>query len=335
MSDNTAIEHAAATWLARRDGDGWNPADAAALASWLEDSLAHRVAFLRLEDAWHQASRLRMLVNDLAPEAPVTAATPAACSSSKQRDWVAASPWRHAFTAALVAAVGISAYLGWQATGRHHSSHSSGIGQIQALALADGSEATLGSDSRIEVDISRGRRDVYLLHGEAIFEVSHDPARRFVVHVEGRRVTAIGTRFSVRNDPGSLRVVVTEGTVRLDAEATPDGVEAPVSLLPAGSIARVDADEVRLESIPPEEANRLLDWRSGFLDFDATPLADAIAEFNRYHVRKLELADADLAGLAIGGSFRWSNLDGFVRLLEQGFPLRAERLPDRVVLHRL
>jgi transmembrane sensor len=40
-----------------------------------------------------------------------------------------------------------------------------------------------------------------------------------------------------------------------------------------------------------------------------------------------------VAQLRVGGNFRWSNLEGFVGLLEQGFPVRAERHPDRIVLH--
>jgi transmembrane sensor len=35
----------------------------------------------------------------------------------------------------------------------------------------------------------------------------------------------------------------------------------------------------------------------------------------------------------VGGNFRWSNTETFVRLLEQGFPVRAEQQPERVVLH--
>ena len=37
--------------------------------------------------------------------------------------------------------------------------------------------------------------------------------------------------------------------------------------------------------------------------------------------------------MRVGGNFRWSNTEAFVRLLEQGFPVRAERHPDRIVLH--
>ena len=47
-------------------------------------------------------------------------------------------------------------------------------------------------------------------------------------------------------------------------------------------------------------------------------LAEAAAEFNRFNARKLELADATVADLRVGGNFRWSNAEGFARLLEQG-----------------
>ncbi len=38
--------------------------------------------------------------------------------------------------------------------------------------------------------------------------------------------------------------------------------------------------------------------------------------------------------MRVGGNFRWSNTQAFVRLLEQGFALRAERRDDTIVLQR-
>ena len=36
--------------------------------------------------------------------------------------------------------------------------------------------------------------------------------------------------------------------------------------------------------------------------------------------------------MRVGGNFRWSNADSFVRLLELGFPIRAVRSKDTIVL---
>ena len=83
-----------------------------------------------------------------------------------------------------------------------------------------------------------------------------------------------------------------------------------------------------------EDAERLVDWRDGLLAFHDTTLAEAAAEFNRYNTRRIVIGDDATGALRIGGSFRWSNAEGFARLLEQGFPVRAEYFDDRIVLHR-
>lgn len=344
MSDSTTIERQAAQWLVRRDADDWTREDAIVLSNWIEASLAHRVAFLRLEHAWDQSERLRALASDLAP-APTPHPGPAVVAEiappprprpARRTLASKAGHWKYAMTATLATvAIAIVGFAGWQASGEHHATHASGIGQVQTLTLADGSHTTLGSDSLIEVHIGRKHRDVDLVRGEAIFEVVHDADKPFVVHAQARHVTAVGTRFSVRQDAGALRVVVTEGRVQLDSDADLDGRVHPVSLLPAGSVAWADTDGVRVETMQPDAADRLLQWRRGYLDFEDAALADIVGEFNRYHVRKLELADAAVGQLRIGGNFRWSDLDGFVRLLEQGLPVRAERQPDRIRLHSL
>jgi transmembrane sensor len=59
MHDSIQIEEIAATWLARKDGEGWSAADQAALTAWLDASSAHHIAYIRLEVAWRQARRLK------------------------------------------------------------------------------------------------------------------------------------------------------------------------------------------------------------------------------------------------------------------------------------
>ena len=41
---------------------------------------------------------------------------------------------------------------------------------------------------------------------------------------------------------------------------------------------------------------------------------------------------AEAGALRVGGSFRADNSTAFVRLLEQGFPVRAEETGERIVL---
>nr|WP_298153184.1 FecR domain-containing protein [uncultured Pseudoxanthomonas sp.] len=347
MTDSKRIEQQAADWLVRRDAGDWTPHDQRALEAWLSESVRHKVAFLRLEAAWAEAGRLQALAAGLPAGGPpprMQAAGPGApapalpdlrdITFAPRHAHARSGRWRHGVAAALaMLALGSAAWGGWQLTGRQQAHYASAVGQLQTLTLPDGSTATLSSDSRLDVRITRQERHIALTRGEAFFDVAHDRRRPFVVEAQGRRVAAVGTRFSVRRNPEDVRVVVTEGKVRLETRTGEDGRAQPVALLPAGSVATAGRNGVLVRSVPVADAERYLEWREGFLTFDDTSLAEAAAEFNRFNARKLELGDATVADLRVGGNFRWSNAEGFARLLEQGFPVRVERHPERIVLH--
>ncbi|MGJ7904389.1 FecR family protein, partial [Lysobacter sp. 1R34A] len=240
--------------------------------------------------------------------------------------------WRYA-AAAMVALLGIASWWGWQRYAVvEQASYRTAMGDLSDVALADGSQATLSSDSRIEVALSRLERQVELQQGEVFFDVAKDARRPFAVVAGGRRVIAVGTRFSVRREGGDLRVVVTEGTVRLESEPV-GGRRQPTSVLPAGSTAFASRSGVLVRIGSVEDAERQVDWRRGYLVFRDTPLSAAAAEFNRYNARKIVIGDAAAGELRVGGNFRWSNTEVFVRLLEQVTPVRVEHQPDRIVLH--
>jgi len=353
------IEHDAAAWLARRDGGDWSAEQTAALKRWLSAATAHRVAFLRLEAAWAESDRLKALGAGLArgelpergrwtqnrfglrarraeeAETHRRALADAAVAARAERRSRARAPARRLAAAALAATALLAVALswGWQRYERvQPQAYRTAIGSLREIALADGSAATMSSDSAIEVALSRHERHIELQRGEAYFEVAKDAARPFAVQAGERRIVAVGTRFSVRRDGDEVRVVVSEGTVRLES-APQDGRGQPVTLLPAGSSALATAAGVLVRDGSIADAERALDWRRGYLVFLDTPLAVAVAEFNRYNRRPLVIGDAAAAQLRIGGSFRWSNAEVFANLLEQALPVRAERESERIVLY--
>jgi transmembrane sensor len=203
------------------------------------------------------------------------------------------------------------------------------VGGLQTIPMADGSRVTLNTDTELRILLNAHERIVEIGQGEAFFEVAHDPTRPFVVRVGERRVIAVGTQFSVRREGADLRVVVSEGTVRYEAHAR-DALTP--TLLAAGSIATAQGDSIRVQQLPITEAERSLTWRNGLLTFRDTPLADAVAEFNRYNTRKIVIEDPQLASLKVGGVFRSQKVEPFVHLLERGFNVRAAVGPDRIVL---
>jgi transmembrane sensor len=365
MTSSREIEHTAAAWLARRDAGNWSERDQLQLDAWLSASVAHRVAFIRLDAAWQESDRLKALGAGVAPgvvPARGTWATSSFPAHGDSRGAAAAEPsnqsprirstgaslipprpthhasrhrhglLRYLAAAALPLLVG-SLALGWRHyTAVDQASYRTAMGDLQQVPLADGSTATLSSDSRILVTLSHGERHVDLQQGEAFFAVAKDPDRPFVVSAGERRVTAVGTRFAVRRDVADLRVVVTQGVVRLESDNRQDGRRQPTTLLPAGSVALASDAGVVVRSRSVQQAEEYLSWRSGFVSFHDTPLAVAAAEFNRYNTRKIVVGDAAVGAMRVGGNFRWSNTDAFVRLLVQGFPIRVVRDKDAIVL---
>jgi transmembrane sensor len=328
MPTRDDIEEAAATWIARRDSGAWTEADAASFQEWLARSAGHRVAYYRFDSAWAEAGRVRAF----------GAAAPANAPAAIDSQLSSVRPTRR-FAAFAVAASVLILLAGALVTFKDElfRTHrfTTVIGGLQTLPMSDGSRVTLNTDSEIRTSFDDRERVVEIDRGEAYFDVAHDPRRPFVVKAGERRVIAVGTQFSVRRKGADLRVVVAEGTVRYESGNAPssDGAAAaePV-LLPAGSVAQAAADGLHVKQLPVIEAERNLTWRNGLLTFRDTPLAEAVAEFNRYSSRKIVIEDASIGALEVGGVFRSNNVDPFVHLIERAFAIRATVQADRIVL---
>jgi transmembrane sensor len=234
--------------------------------------------------------------------------------------------------ATLLLVIGVGTYLELAPNGELYATP---IGGLASVPMADGSEVILNTDSQIRIALTDTERRVELGHGEAFFKVSKDAARPFVVRAGNKRVIAVGTKFSVRREGNDIEVVVTEGKVRVEDRAAAHGSRvdgsADVFLTP-GSIARADDGGVLVQRKTLPEAEEQLSWRTGVLMFRDQSLGEAAAEFNRYNVRKIVIRDPTVAALKIEGNFRATNVEAFVRLLESGFPVRAETQADQIVL---
>jgi transmembrane sensor len=348
-----SAEEAASSFIARRESGAWTDADAAALEQWLAESVGHRAAYYRLNAGWERLGRLKALGADrgLGPEWVADQAPPATLDQRvpprhRARPGVGSGRrhrrlWAAAASLALLA-VGLYTWhtLGWQ-----RDRYATPIGATETLPLADGSRVLLNTNSAIHIAFSPSERRVDLEQGEAYFEVAHDQTRPFVVKVGGERVIAVGTQFAVRQDGAVLRVSVTQGTVRLARGESPLAAagqlvhspggspgDAAQVLLPAGSIARVESQAVLVQRRPVSEVEQSLSWRSGILTFRDTPLAEAVAEFNRYNTRRIVIRDSALANLQVGGIFRATKIDPFVHLLQQGLPVEATVENDTIML---
>lgn len=319
MSAASNIEQQAAEWLMRREESQWSAVNEAEFETWLQESLAHRAAFWRLEHGWRQADRIGSLGLDLSQPTPLR----------RRMD-----RWLPLAAAASLAAVLVTGGIELSRTSpiptaaTYH--FSTPIGGRRTIPLIDGSRVELNTATVVRASVNGQHRDVWLDQGEAYFEVAHLAGRPFVVHAGDRIVTVLGTKFSVRRDGEKVTVSVIEGRVRIDDADQPEAV--PTAIITAGDVAIAQGSSTLLSARSEEGVTEALGWRDGILNFDHTSLADAAAEFNRYNNKQIVIGDSETAEIRIGGTFQASNVDAFVRLLHDAYGLRVAATSNEVKL---
>ncbi len=228
------------------------------------------------------------------------------------------------------ALAGRGAYWYWQQP-IHTSAYATRNAQMLKVTLADGkpplqaSHVELAPRSAIAVTLYRQRRSVSMSQGEVRFEVASDPHRPFEVITREARIEVVGTVFTVRDRGGPVTVGVEHGHVRvrvLGRNAQDPAAEsaAALDLLP-GQI--LDIRNGQPEAVRQADASALSAWREGWLVFENTPLAEALATVNAYRTQPIEAADARVAALRLTGRFRANDSAGLLAVLPSILPIKV------------
>jgi transmembrane sensor len=339
--EHRAIEREAAAWVVREER-GLTPGEQDALSHWLAADPRHGEILRERRWAWREFDRIAGLPATLmpAPDPDLLAPRSARAKSHSPR-------WRVlAWVSAAAAAAAIILLWVGVAPRPVPSGQLSAPRLSTALAapceertLADGSRVQLNRGTQLSIDFTAGVRRVRLLRGEAHFVVAKNPERPFVVEAGGVAVRAVGTAFNVQLTSAAVEVVVAEGRVAVGREAEAES-SPPAPVLEARQQVVVPLRDAA--PVPPPitmseaELAARLGWQPRMLDFTDVPLAIVVAELNRRNPVQLIPESAALRDLRVNASIRSDNVEGFVRLLESSFDLRAEwRSETEIVLRRV
>jgi transmembrane sensor len=334
---------AAAHWRIRHDAGDMSAEELQQFDSWLADSPASAAAWARAEMAWALFDSARSDAHLDAMRASALAAPPA---------W---RVLRMAVAAGLALVATLAAVLlvgrvetpgpaspkidiAARATAprvdrspeRPALSFETAVGQRIRRRLADGTIVTLNTNSALEIAYRPERRTVRLLRGQALFEVAKDRHRPFVVEAAGREITALGTVFEVRLDPGGMHVLLAEGRVSIVRARLPGLAPAHASAVVLSPGHSFFARLGELDRVAPVNVESALLWRNGLLDFDDVTLAEASAELNRYSNRRLVVRDPAIAALRISGVFRSAAPERFANAVSEVLPVATRQGPNEI-----
>ena len=145
-------------------------------------------------------------------------------------------------------------------------------GMTTAFVLPDGTNVSLNSGSvlRYPEFFSGDKREVELI-GEAFFDVTKDPNKRFVVKTTGdERVEVLGTSFNMEAFPGDsiLSTTLLEGKVRFVSDA------GSVQMSPGEKL--VYNNKTSKAKLTKTNGEAETAWKYGKIIFDNTPFNEVL-----------------------------------------------------------
>lgn len=324
------IDATAAAWIGRRDA-GLTESEQRDFERWRNADPRHGEALARFDAAWSALARPRQ--------------TGAASALAGELGALARRQRRRRTGTALGLLACLALGAGW---GIQHTLSETGAAQTIVLlperrVLPDNSVVEFPAGTEIEIGFTPAVRKIILKRGEAHFQVVKETTRAFVVEAAGVEVRAVGTAFAVQLGRTTVEVLVTEGTVAVEpprplaADSAPRAlatVEAGQRVSVATAVAAATATLPPVLPVPASEMEERLAWRSPRVEFSGTPLADVVAAINRYSRVKFVIEDAELGATALSGLFRPDDTEAVVRMLEQGFGVRAERREGEIFLRQ-
>jgi transmembrane sensor len=222
---------------------------------------------------------------------------------------------------AMLLAVLPAGWGGWQLSRRQQwtADYHTAVGERRELALADGSQVTLNTDTAIDVLYDAKQRLIRLRAGEILVQTAADsalPARPFLVASAHGSMQALGTRFTVREQPQRTHLAVLEGAVKV---VLADNRQASPRVIDAGQRTDFSAQAFGPVVLAAPDVSA---WTHGMLMADQMRLADFAAELARYR-RGFVRCDPAIGELPVSGAYPISDGQRTLNMLAHTYGIKA------------
>lgn len=317
-----AIRQAAVRWYMRMREAAPDAPERTTFEVWLMTDRRHQAAYQMVESTMEDFSSTERLK--------------ALSSAMSQKQYFEQSARRKKLSklgsglAVMLLCVGLgffgrSQYAQWQALPLSTQVHTTSVAQLSKQTLADGSVITANANTTMEIVYYRHQRLIKLSRGEAIFEVTKDTQRPFVVETPQAKVTVLGTRFAVNQLSKKVRISVDHGRVQVERA---DGSEQTL-ILHNGEVAEIE------QAAAPHKVNRnaadSFSFISGRIVFDCADMFEVADTLSRYRNPPVHAAFA-VETPKVNAVLKISELERFISTLPQSVPVTVKPKEDALVI---
>jgi transmembrane sensor len=335
-----SVSDQAAEWFIRLKDRDLSPAERRKYVRWLKQSPHNIAEFMRLCRLYGRVKRAKLptLLPEEEHESNVIALVQREPLAPAERrpEWLDSRRLRLAVVACGLALVGVIATIALSS-----NTVETDAGEWRTVQLADGSTVSAGPNTLIQVDYSKGIRRINLARGEAMFKVTKDPSRPFIVNAGGAVARAVGTRFGVERREDRIRVTVAEGKVAVVRADQAAALEQLVDLSVATALVADEGLDIPINAptvpLHVEKVNsaHALAWANGQLILQTETVGEAVQEFNRRNRLQLRVDDPTIASWHLCCVFDAADPEAFAKqiaasgqnivLVREGDTLRVEQ----------
>jgi transmembrane sensor len=324
----TDIQAMAALWAVRAQGDAFGESDIVALTEWLEASDAHADAYRNAVAVWEGFDLSEFAAKPAVASQPEI---PVVVRLADRKPRVTRPPvWAWGAGGAVAACLAAALVLPQLAARPDPVAvYQTVKGQRQTVALSDGTELRLNTDTKVSVQIGKAGRKLTLDHGEIALKVVHDEKRPFTLDSGDLRLTDIGTEFNVLRGDSDTRVTVREGSVMLKPITATD--IQPV-VLRSGDLG-VHRDGNFASTVNKVNADEAFAWQTAHAVYRNQPLSVVVKDLNRYFATPITV-DKDAGQMRLNAVLTLDSESSVVGRLQDYLPLDAKTTAQGIVLSR-
>ncbi|WP_111707414.1 FecR family protein [Lutibacter citreus] len=181
-------------------------------------------------------------------------------------------------------------------------------GKRSFLTLSDGSKVWLNSGSKFVYPVNfsdEDKRVVYLVEGEAVFDVAHNAKKPFVMMTDNQEIEVLGTVFNVSNysDDTTNFVVLKSGSVQVSYPEKGTNLlkKKKKLVISPGRIASINK-ETRIVTSKKVNIDHYFSWKDGILILENNELSDIVRKLSRYYNIPIHIEDEELKHQTFSGS---------------------------------
>lgn len=201
------------------------------------------------------------------------------------------------------------------------------VGGFQRIALPDGAQLAINTDSSVEWRFDKRERTVWLKKGEIALAVAASLVP-VCLYAGDRRVVLETGKINARMRNDALDLLVLDGVARV--RGTSQATQAVNVAAGEAVLASPTSDRTRV--MTQADMRFVSAWQQGQVYFNGETLGAAVDEYNRYLTKKITIGDPSIQGIRLGGRFNTHDPADFLTSLHGAFGIISTRTADGSII---